>query len=101
RGEARRWNCATGQLRREPLPHAGAVRNGDFSRDGRFVLTRTAEKDTNRSEARLWETATGRPVGDPLRHAGNVQTTAFSPDSRIVATGGEDKVSRLWESATG
>src|SRR4051794_17862225 len=36
-----------------------------------------------------------------LRHTENLWAIAFSPDGKILASAGNDKIVKLWESATG
>ena len=60
----------------------------EFSRDGKFLLTRGPES------ARVWDVKTLDPVGPPLRHAAGIRAAALSGDGRRVLTagGGEARV---------
>ncbi len=66
-----------------------------FSRDGKTVLTGSADKT-----ARLWDATTGRPLALPMTHQGQVEAVSFSPDGKTVLTGSADKTARLWDAAT-
>jgi WD40 repeat protein len=98
-GEARLWSALPariGQVVGKTLRHQGAVLAVACSRDGKVVLTGSADKT-----ARLWDMATGQPRGQPLRHQGPVWAVAFSPNRKTVVTGSADKTARLWDAATG
>lgn len=75
--------------------HGGAVNTAEFSPDGNFILTASADRT-----ARVWETVTGQPVTPPLRHAGSVTCARFSPDGSLVVTAAADNA-RLWNARTG
>jgi hypothetical protein len=84
------------KLAAAPLRHGDTILSVEFSRDGRFVITASAD-----GTARVWETATGKAVGEPLRHKGEVRSAKFSRDGRFVVTAGWDRTARVWEAATG
>jgi WD40 repeat protein len=83
------------------LPHDGPVNVAEFSRDGRRVVTASAD-----GTARIWDVETGRqlaslshnnsPVSNPsVRHA------SFSPGGRYVVTAATDKTAAVWNTANG
>jgi WD40 repeat protein len=99
------WDIATGkELSRIPPQEAG-IRAVEFSPDGKYVATGTAEQ-----MALLWDAATGRPIAtlrqrrqrsypsleDLLRHDFRM-AVSFSGDSRYLATAGGDIQARVWE----
>jgi WD40 repeat protein len=94
--EARVLELPTGRSITPPLRHDGPVRQGNFSPDGRLVVT-SSEDGT----ARVWDSVTGQPVGAPLRHHEGVLYAVFSPDSKHVATASRDHTARAWLAATG
>ena len=75
--------------------HSDHVTSVAFSRDGRLVLSGSADA------VRLWETGTGKEVRRFEGQSGRVYSVAFSPDGRFVLTGSGDAIARVWETATG
>jgi WD40 repeat protein len=77
--------------------HTGIVNSAVFSRDGRRVLTASAD-----GSARLWEADTGNPLIEFAEHTdaigAAVNMAAFSPDGSRVATAGADGTTRIWTS---
>lgn len=93
---ARFYDARTGQP-------AGAPMNGRdtrLSRDGRLVLTITAD-DT----AQLWDAQTGRPAGAAMKTDGKIKSADFSEDGKLVVTESDEKkegwVMRLWDTQSG
>ncbi len=78
------------------LHHTDQVRAAQFSRDGRLVLTASAD-----GTARVWDTATGKPLLPALRHASKVNAIDLSPDGSRVLTADDQGTAHLWDSATG
>jgi len=76
--------------------HARRILYAEFSRDGRRLVTASAD-----GTARVWDVATSQPVTPPLRHPGPVGMTVFSPDGTKVATCSDDGTARVWDAATG
>ncbi len=106
---ARVWDVATGENRGE-MPEKSRPKNKQneiaiavwaggssgavaFSPDGTWLAT------ASDYIARLWERGTGRKA--PMKHGGRVRAVVFSPDGTRLATASEDKMARLWETATG
>lgn len=56
-------SVVTGELEGRLMTHADAVIWGEFSVDGRYVVT------TSNLTAHLWDSMTGAPVGEPMSHA--------------------------------
>src|SRR5262249_36669832 len=90
------WDPITDRVAGEPLNHDGNLTAVEFSRDGRSVVTVSADR-----YARVWNTKGGRSVTPPLRHDASVQFAHFAPDGRYVVTGSADGTARVWEVATG
>jgi WD40 repeat protein len=98
-----RQDVATGQPVGPSFCHEGPVLAAAISRDGKAILTGSADKT-----ARLWSLETGEPLGPPLVHPSRVCAVAISPDSRTLLTGcfdPEDRsapwLTRLWDAGTG
>ena len=77
--------------RGELLLHAEGVSFGDFSPDGRRVVTTT----TN-GAAMIWDVATHRLVARLRGHATWISRASFSPDGLHVATASKDGSARIW-----
>jgi WD40 repeat protein len=73
----------------------------DFSADGHYLVTCSADDLLTKSYARVWDAASGRPVSPPLHHGDGIRSAAFSPDARRIVTASEDFTARVWETATG
>ena len=67
----------------------------DLSRDGRLVVTASADRT-----ARLHFRRSGKPVPEPLLHEAAVNCARFSPDSRRVVTSTADRKIRVWDART-
>lgn len=78
------------------LHHQGPVTDVALSRDGRRIVTASADKT-----ARVWDRATGQPACPTLQHEQLVRHAEFSPDGRRVVTASEDKTARIWDAVTG
>jgi WD40 repeat protein/serine/threonine protein kinase len=76
----------------------GRVRRFALSPDGGRTLVTVGSLDR---AVRRWELPTGRAIGTDLSHQEWVRAVAFSPDGRAILTGGDDRVARLWETASG
>jgi eukaryotic-like serine/threonine-protein kinase len=79
-----------------PLEHADRITWAQFSRDGRLVVTTSAD-----ATARVWDTATGRLVAGPFRHEQEVNSADFSPDGQRLVTVSMDKTARVWDIGSG
>jgi WD40 repeat protein len=85
---ARIFEVATGEPLRK-LQHNNAVRDAQFSPDGRWVLTSTVR-------ANIWDTQDWTNLIRLKGHDGPVTAVAFSPDDRTVFTGGADGTVRTY-----
>jgi WD40 repeat protein len=85
---ARIFDVATGEPLRK-LQHNSAVRDAQFSPDGRWVVTSTVR-------ANIWDTQDWTNLIRLKGHDGPVTAVAFSPDDRTVFTGGADGTVRTY-----
>jgi WD40 repeat protein/serine/threonine protein kinase len=79
-----------------PLVHSNRVTACMFSRDGRLVVTASADKT-----AWVWDPDTGKRVSGPLIHNGEINDAEFSPDCQLVVTASDDHTARVWDARTG
>ncbi len=109
-GSLQRWNVATGK----PLwpdsfawGHADAVRTLAFSRDGKRLVSGSAD-----GTVRVWNTTTGKSLHTwhahdavrilPFATSGvGVSTVAINSEGRWILSGGFDRQLKLWDAATG
>ena len=87
--DARIWNVRTGELVRA-FPHNTAVRDAQFSPDGRWLVTAALR-------ASLWDANEGTNIALPKGHDGVVTAATFDPSGRIIVTGGESGTVRSYQ----
>jgi WD40 repeat protein len=104
-GTAQVYDMSTGALKftLEPYVAPGkkrtqrAVALGEFSPDGRFIVT----SHTDRTP-RLWQADTGKLIANLAPQSDTVYGVRFSPDSRFVATTSfYDGVVKIWDTSSG
>ena len=94
---ARVWDVATGNLIRALSGHTGKVTTCQFSRNGKWILTASAEDGT----CRLWEAASGKFICYLNAGPENISSTAqFSPDGKLISTFSQD-TTKIWDVASG
>jgi WD40 repeat protein/transcriptional regulator with XRE-family HTH domain len=86
------WDLETGQKIRRFYGLRGAIRNIEFSPDGRRALT--AGQD---GILILWDIATGQLINRFRGHEGEVMSIALSRDGLTVLSGSLDGTLRLWD----
>ena len=75
--------------------HTGDVTCLAFSRDGRFLLSGSAD-----NTVRMWDTATGRQRSLFVGHDDHVTSVAVAPDGQSIASRSRDDVVRIWLAPT-
>jgi WD40 repeat protein len=90
------WDTASGAVVSE-WEYVTYIASGEFSPDGRRLLTWTMDDVT----ARVWDVESGQPVCGPLQHTAEVKSAEFSPDGSKIVTASDDRTARLWDASTG
>ncbi|MBI4325770.1 MAG: protein kinase [Chloroflexi bacterium] len=94
--EARIWDTHTGAPLTPPLRHELMVHSANFSPDGRYVVTGSADHT-----ARVWDAVTGQPISPPLLHDNYVGHAEFTSDGQRVVTTSWDGIVRIWDYRSG
>ena len=96
-GTARLWSIGDGHpVWPEPIRHKGIVWTAEFDREGRRIVTASADRS-----AMVWDAESRRPLVRPIRHERSVKGARFSPDGHWVLTWSEDGTARVWDSQNG
>ncbi|RPI98380.1 MAG: WD40 repeat domain-containing protein, partial [Chloroflexi bacterium] len=90
------WDVQTGERVRNLVGHTNVVSAIAVSRDGRSILTGSAD-----SSVRLWDLASGRELQRFIGHAEWVMGAALSPDGQWAVTCATDGTARVWELTPG
>ncbi len=99
-GDARMFLIASGELMAKLPSNGGMIAQVAFRSDGEGCsISCIGGKST--SGARLWSVAPEDGLPRLLLHGETVRTLGFSPDGSALFSGGDDRVGRLWEVATG
>ena len=77
--------------------HSRIVNSIDFSADGKYIASGSADKTIRTWDVRLREPAAGPLTG----HTGSVFSVAYSTDGKTIASGSSDTTVRIWDSVTG
>jgi WD40 repeat protein len=86
------WDVASGEAVDDSILHANFIYSAAFSRDGREVVTASADRRVG-----LWNSETGDPLGQMLAHQAEVDLVAFAPDGERFAAVQIDGLVRVWE----
>ncbi len=103
------WNAKTGKFISEFKNHMDTIRSAKFSKDDKYVLTRSDDHT-----ARLWEVTSGKEI-HVFDHQGQITAIDFSPDGKTILTSSSDRGSpyidgirqpakpsmKLWDAQTG
>jgi WD40 repeat protein len=90
------WEARGDQLAARWRGHTDDINSVAFSRDGRRVVSASADRTV-----RVWEVATGECQAVLRGHTGVVFAAVFHPDGTRIASASRDQTIRLWEVATG
>lgn len=96
-GELMLWNVETRQIVRTfAEAHSDTVFDIEFSRDGRYLASASADKFM-----KVFDVNSGEHVRSFEGHTGHVLAVAWKGDGSNLATGGADNVIKVWTFATG
>ncbi|MGH3925484.1 MAG: WD40 repeat domain-containing protein, partial [Pseudonocardiaceae bacterium] len=76
--------------------HGDAVTSGDFSPNGRLVLT-----VSNDRTVRVWDATTGQQLHNLEGPEGGMFSAEWSPDGSRIVTASPDNAARVWDARTG
>ncbi len=95
--DARVWDVSTGNLIRSLSVNAGKVTTCQFSMNGKWILTASAED----GRCKLWEASSGKIFLDLKVGTGNISSTArLSFDGNWISTFSPDTI-KVWNVASG
>jgi WD40 repeat protein len=96
-GQLLLWNAGDGNLGREIYnAHSDVVLGLDFSRDGRWLASGSADKF-----AKLWKVANGERLFSFEGHTHHVLAVDLKADLRTLVSAGADGVVKVWNLVTG
>ena len=96
-GEIKLWNAADGKFLREfANVHSDAVLSLDFSPDGKYLASSSADRFV-----RVVDLASAKVVKAFEGHTSYVLGVAWKRDSRTLASAGADNVIKIWDFVTG
>jgi WD40 repeat protein len=96
-GVARVWDAHTGKIDGEGLVMGGDMRGVEYSRDGRFLLTRMARDEGSISDGavQIWDAGTMKPITPLWRVPGVAEDASFHPGGDWVVAASEGR-GLLW-----
>lgn len=89
------WDSA-GNFIRSYTGHSAAVLSVQFSKDGQYILSSSADKTI-----KLWNVATGALIRTFSGHKAQVMQAVLSDDGAKIVSGSKDSTIKVWESTTG
>ena len=96
-GEIKLWNVADGMFLREfENVHSDAVLSLDFSPDGKYLASSSADRFV-----RVVDLVTGKVAKAFEGHTSYVLGVAWKSDSRTLVSAGADNVIKVWNFVTG
>ncbi len=84
------------QLFKTLTGHTSAVLSVAFSRDGKYIVTASAD-----GTAKIWEVETGALIRTLVGHTQGVTSAEFSPNGKYVLSACGDGEVRIWDIETG
>jgi len=90
------FDTATNKLLLTIKGHNLIVRRCKFSRDGRRVMTASAD-----GTAKIWNSVTGTLLLKLTGHTSGLSSCDFSPDGSRIVTGSDDSTVRVWDAENG
>ncbi len=90
------WDVQAGKPLTEPLKHGSAVLSAQFSSDGRWIVTASADGTT-----RVWDAQTGQPLAKPLEHRQPLLSARFSPDGKRSVPAPSARIVCVWDAQSG
>ncbi|MFH0894476.1 MAG: caspase family protein [Bacteroidota bacterium] len=86
-----------------PLGHTSLVWDAEYSPDGKYIVTASADKT-----AKMWESKSGRLIQNFEGHLWGINSAQFSPvcssdptGGKYIVTASDDSTAKIWESSSG